>query len=82
MPSPEDAVQHFESMGGSLTIESLFGEDALAGRPDLIAEREHQFFHQVPEFSTIFSTLVNGNDRPFRHSLKLFLQLTEELAPH
>lgn len=79
LPSPEDAVQHFENMGGSLTIESSFGEDVLAGRPDLVAQRESTYFQQASEFSTIFHSLVNGNDLPFRQSLKLLLQLTEQL---
>ena len=35
-PEPRDAVQHFESLGGCLTLFSLFGKDPLKDRGDLI----------------------------------------------
>ena len=40
VPEPRDAIQHFESLGGHLTLFSPFGEDPLKDRGDLISERQ------------------------------------------
>ena len=79
--SPEDAIQAFERMDGNLTLLSPFGADPLADRADLVAAREAEFIRQVPGFRTIFHSLVNGNNRPFRDGFKIFLELTQSLAP-
>ena len=79
--SPEDAVQAFEGMGGNLTLFSPFGVDPIADRADLVAARESEFFQRVPDFTTIFHSLVNGNDHPFRDGFKFFLELTQRLTP-
>ena len=78
---PEDAVQAFERMGGNLTLFSPFGADPLVDRADLVAAREEEFTRQVPDFRDVFHSLVNGNDHPFRDGFKLFLELTQRLAP-
>lgn len=81
MPTPEDATCEFERMGGSLTIFSPFGTDPLQHRQDLVGARETEFFRHVSDFSRIFHSLVNGNDRLFRDGLKLFIDLTFRLTP-
>ena len=81
VPSPEDAICRFQSMGGNLTIFSPFGEDPLANRPDLLSLREDKFFESTPQFSSIFHSLVNGNNQHFRDGLKVLLNLTEQLTP-
>ena len=48
---PDDAhitTSQFVDVGGHLTLESHFGNDPLAGRDGIIAERNRQFHQQYP----------------------------------
>lgn len=80
IPSSEEAVEQFHTGGGQLTLISHFGADPLDGEDSLISERDRRLQSGVGEISSMFHTLVNGNDQPFRDGLKLFIQLTEELS--
>ena len=80
IPTAETAVQQFEAGGGNLTLFSPFGSDPLFGHSDLVAERERQFYSSYPDFAPVFHELSNGHTQLFEGGLRLFLQLTEQLA--
>ena len=80
IPSVDDAIQQFEAMGGHLTLFSPFGKDLLVDHPELVAERERQYYCAYPDFATIFHDISNGRTQLFEGGLQLFLQLTEQLA--
>ena len=82
IPSVDDAIQQYEAMGGHLTLFSPFGKDLLADHPDLVAERERQYYGAYPDFATIFHEISNGRTQLFEGGLQLFLQLTEQLSQH
>ena len=78
--SAESAVQEFEALGGNITLFSPFGSDPLSDHPELVAERERQFYSSYSDFAPIFYELTNGCTQLFEGGLQLFLQLTEQLA--
>ena len=82
IPSVDDAIQQYEAMGGHLTLFSPFGKDLLADHPELVAERERQYYSAYPDFATIFHEISNGRTQLFEGGLQLFLQLTEQLSQH
>eukprot|EP00731_Ephydatia_muelleri_P029398 Em0020g1042a len=80
IPDAHFATSQFVDMGGHLTLESHFGNDPLAGRNCLIAERNRQFHQQYPDLSMVFHAISNNNCNPFIESVKLYIHLTEALA--
>ena len=80
IPECEHAVSHFESYGGHLTRESIFGCDPLTGRDDLREERNRNFLLSFPDFESIFHNISNNNYNPLRDSLLLYISLTERLS--
>ena len=78
LPTPQEAVQMFEAHGRHLTLFSPFGQDPLAGNSQLIAEREDKFREKYPDFTTFFSTVVNGDNSLFRSGLLYFIQLSRQ----
>ena len=65
IPDAHIATSKFVDMGGHLTLESHFGNDPLAGRDGLIAERNRQFHLQYPDLSMVFHAISNNNCNPF-----------------
>ena len=80
IPDAHFATSQFVDMGGHLTLESHFGNDPLAGRNGLIAERNRQFHQQYPDLSMVFHAISNNNCNPFIESVKLYIHLREALA--
>ena len=80
VPTTEMAVRQYNSMGGNLTISSSFGTDPLSSDENLVCLRKKHMQANIPNFDIIFHELVNGNDKHFRDGLKLFVELTEDLA--
>ena len=80
IPSPEQAVQQYHSLGGHLTILSHFGTDPLGDLDGQRLERDERLQANILDFPTIFYKLVNGNDVPFRNGLKCFIDLTKRLS--
>ena len=78
IPSPEQAVQQYHSLGGQLTIFSHFGTDLLEDGQR--AERDKRLKANILDFPTIFYKLVNGDDKPFQNGLKCFIDLTKRLS--
>ena len=80
IPSPDDALQQFESCGGEITVFNAFGQDPLELRPDLITEREELFHRQHPSFNEIFHFTVNGNYSHFKNGLLDFIAISKQLV--
>ena len=51
VPSPEEAVSRFHSMGGELTLFPAFGEDLLT--ESLAAIRQEEFLRKFPDLHLI-----------------------------
>jgi len=79
IPTPDDALLHYQSLGGEITVFNSFGEDPLKERPDLIADRERQYGQCYPNFDEIFYTTVNGNYVPFQNGLLGFITISKQL---
>ena len=75
MTTPE-AYRAYTACGGKLTTESVYGEDPLSHRPELVAQRESQFKIRYPSFEPILHTLVNGDNHLFQEGLQYYIQLT------
>lgn len=78
VPSPEEAVSRFHSMGGELTLFPAFGEDPLT--ESLAAIRQEEFLRNFPDLHLIFSGAVNGDEHLFRDGLQYILSVTKRLA--
>jgi len=80
IPSVQDAVQQYESLGGTLTTFSPFGIDPLESNAHLRQMRHDLFFAKYPTFDPFFHGVVNNQDSLFRQGLVYFIQITERLA--
>ena len=77
LPDRDDAVQRFESFGGHLTLFSPFGYDPLEDRPDLISQRETEFYRRYPDFGPFFYTVVNGDYLLFHQGLLFLIDISK-----
>lgn len=82
VPLPEDAVQQFEELGGTITHFSPFGKDPIAHNHVLFNERDTLFQDRYPTFDNLFHRLVNGDDKPFCDAIYYYIHLTETLQQH
>lgn len=74
-----DAVEQFESHGGTLTTFSEFGHDPLSERSDLIQQRETKFHEHYTDFGQFFYSSVNGDNSIFRQGLLYFIETSTQL---
>jgi len=79
IPNPDDALQEYQNGGGEITIFNSFGRDPLEQRPDLIAEREFDFY-QLHSFEDIFYSIINTNPIPFQTGLLDFITISKQIA--
>ena len=79
IPDAESAVEEFEGTGGHLTVLSSFGEDPLQRNPNLVVQREAEFYGRYPDFSQFFYTAVNGDFFLFREGIIFFINLSKTL---
>ena len=78
LPSVEEAVHQYTSLGGTLTEPHPFGCDPLYGNAHL-QQIHHTLFFQKCTFDSIFHAIVNGNDSLFKSGLMLLINITERL---
>ena len=76
----QTVVTYYEQNGGTITQDSHFGQDPLAGKVPLATERMARFQQQFPDFSPVFHTICNNDCNMFKSCLKLYIRLTEELS--
>lgn len=81
LPTAAQALQMYEQRGGSLTQWAKFGNDPLEGNVDLTSQRLRQFHQQFPSFVSIFHSVVNNNQTPFRNAITSFCDITSQIAP-
>ena len=79
IPTPNEAIQQFQNHGGHITTFNSFGHDPLSQRPDLMIEREEQFYHHYPRFDDIFHTTVNGDYSLFRSGILCIINISKQL---
>lgn len=79
VPSPDEAVEMYQSYGGHITLDGEFGHDPLRIREDLLEIREERFFNQYPKFEEIFHSVVNYENRLFQTSLLYFIEISKQL---
>ena len=78
LPTADQAVQSYELSGGRLSDPSMFGSDPLHGEKQEI--RNRAFHQKFPSFRLIFSSLVNGDNQPFKQALSFFIDVTRRLS--
>ena len=67
------------SLGRHITTFSSFGEDPLRSNPQLVAQREAEFFAHYADFNNIFHTAVNGNFSLFCEGVLFLIDLSKRL---
>ena len=80
IPDTDVAVHEYEQQGGSLTHNSLFGNDPLRERRDLVIKRNQSFEVQIGSYEEIFTDVVSGNGDLLQRAILVFLSLTQRLA--
>ena len=80
VPNTPEAVSMFETHGGQLTRSSNFAIDPLTQRGDLYESRLTLFQRNAPPPSEIFSDVIHGKFESLRESLRLFYNITLNLA--
>ena len=80
VPNTPDAVSMFEAHGDKLTRSANFGIDPLIQRGDLYESRLTLFQRNAPPPSEIFSDVIHDNFESLRESLRLFYNITLNLA--
>ena len=76
IPDVQTVITYYEQNGGTITRDSHFGQDPLAGNIHLTTERIQQ---QFPDLSPVFHTNCNNDCNMYKSCLKLYIRLTEEL---
>ena len=79
IPDFESAVAEFEGTGGQLTVLSSFGEDPLQRNPNLVAQKEAEFYGRYPDFSQFFHNAVNGDYFLFREGILFLINISKTL---
>ena len=80
VPNTSEVVSMLEAHGGQLTRSANFGIDPLIQRGDLYESRLTLFQRNAPPPSEIFSDAIYGNFESLRESLRLFYNITLNLA--
>ena len=80
VPTAVEAVSHFHSAGGKLTLFSHFGVDPLHGRRELCEMRLRTFTSRYKTFASIFHAVCNGDESLFRSALLYFIDITKRMS--
>ena len=80
VPNTPDAVSMFDAHGGKLTRSANFGVDPLIQRGDLYESRSTFFQSNAHPPSEIFADVIHGSFESLRESLRLFYNITLNLA--
>ncbi|KAF3980819.1 MAG: hypothetical protein HFP76_00115 [Methylococcales symbiont of Iophon sp. n. MRB-2018] len=79
LPETLAAVQLYHLSGGSLSPPGIFGVDPLA----LDSEKDkirHEALVKTFPLEHVFSSAVNGDEKPFKEAFKFFFYVTERLS--
>ena len=80
VPSLDVAVQAYQSTGGYLAPQAIFGTDPLSHSPALLQQRCRELDRLLLPPEDIFGFTVNGHYQPFASSLTSFITLTNQLS--
>lgn len=78
IPDTESAVQHYQTVQGRLTLQSVFGADQIDGDNVKIAARQETFF-QYFDIKSIFENALIGGDS-LERAIIYFNELTRFFA--
>ena len=76
----EEAIDLYESEGGSLQRYSYFGFDPLSQRPDLVLRRDEMMKRANPSFSDIFTNIIAGDGMYFENIILFCISVTNHLS--
>ena len=79
-PSLDEAAMNYEQYQGVLTRFSVFGNDPLSAREDLIKRRELLSAESNPDFNQLFTNVVSSDGELFFKALMNYKQLTYRLV--
>ena len=71
---------NYEQYQGVLTRFSVFGNDPLSAREDLMKRRELLFAESNPDFNQLFTNVVSSDGELFFKALMNYKQLTNRLV--
>ena len=72
IPDTDVAVHEYEQQGGSLTHNSLFENDPLRERCDLVTKRNQSFEVQIGSYEEIFTDVVSRNGDLLQRAILVF----------
>ena len=78
IPSVNDAVTLYESSGGHLSRNSLFGVDPLAQHPQEHSYRIRDFCTRYGSFEQLYCNVSSGNGDEFKRAILYFRDLTQQ----
>lgn len=81
LPSTDEAIRSYRQSGGRLTMPDInrFSRDPLGASDHRRQRRETLYFERFPDSFALFSSIVNGNARPFKDAVLYCIQLTRRL---
>ena len=80
VPNTPEAVSMFEAHGSQLTLSANFGIDNIIQRGQLYESISTLFQRNAPPPIQIISDVIHGNFESLRESLRLFFNITLNLA--
>ena len=80
LPTVQDALRHYNSLGGALTEPHTFGDDPLNSNQRLQQIRQDLFKERFPSFESLFSSVVAGNHTLFKEGLLFYIETTKRLS--
>ena len=80
IPTLDEAVASYTSLGGHLSPVTLFGTDPLSNSSELLHERERVLEQALPSPEDIFANTVNGDYSIFAQSLTFLIDTTNRLS--
>jgi hypothetical protein len=79
LPETAVAVQMYNLNRGSLSPPGIFGVDPLALNSEKAKIRHEALVSTFP-LEHLFTSAVNGNEKPFKEAFKFFVDVTERLS--
>lgn len=80
VPEVDLAVQMYINAGGTITPETSFGFDPLAGDENRMRRRENHLVQSVGSYPDIFNNIISGDGSLMEAAILLFFNTTVHLA--
>lgn len=80
IPNVDEVVQMYTDAGGTITLESSFGSDPLAGDENLKSMREQRFSQVIGSFTSVYNNVISGDGSLLQSAILFFINTTTELV--